>query len=88
MQNVRLHLPFVSVNKSAAFNGQFKPVPGRQAVGEASALIRVLSVERLVLVVVLDCLPRRAERGRRRPRARSGKIPLLYRPRRRPCVLG
>jgi hypothetical protein len=31
----------------------------------------------LVLVVVLDCFPRRADRGRRRPRARSGKIPPL-----------
>jgi hypothetical protein len=29
----------------------------------------------LVLVVVLDCFPHRADRGRRRPRARSGKIP-------------
>jgi hypothetical protein len=39
----------------------------------------------LVLVVVLDCFPRRAERGRRRPRARLGKTPPLYRarPRRR-----
>jgi hypothetical protein len=36
----------------------------------------------LVLVVVLDCFPRRADRGRRRPRARARKIPpLLYRPR-------
>ena len=34
----------------------------------------------LVLVVVLDCFPRPAERGRRRPRARSGKIHrLLFR---------
>jgi hypothetical protein len=44
----------------------------------------------LVLVIVLDCFPHRADRGRRRPRARSGKIPpLLYRarPRRRPRLL-
>jgi hypothetical protein len=34
-----------SVNKSAAFNGQFKPVPGRQAqVGRGSARTRVVSV--------------------------------------------
>jgi hypothetical protein len=40
----------------------------------------------LVLVVVLDCFPRRADRGgRRRPRGRLGKIPPLFRarPRRR-----
>jgi hypothetical protein len=38
----------------------------------------------LVVVVVLDCLPRQADRGGRRARARLGRTPpLLYRARRR-----